>query len=515
MTAPPKVSDLLADPLLRDARTLAGHAGLECPVTDVTPYRGTLTAVEGHLVLCDARDTTPAYRLDALVRRAQEAGAAALCVTADATARPPLSAVRLADRLRIPVLWAATDDPLRLALDLTLRVRAPEVVRARTVETLVRRLGTRTEGPDLLTAARGVLAADISLVTSDGSAILGDPVPWDGTLRPELAVPQRTARLLAHPVHDSSAGQRSGAAPVPAAWLVWPYQRADEDRADTVALGLAVLEPFVRSWLATARTRADHDSAARRRLLEEVVGSRATVSREVVERAVALGWRLEDWHVGLRIRCETAAADRPDTVGAQLGAALARHGVAVHAVAERDGGWALWTSSVRQPAPDEARLLLREVRRALAELPRRWRPVAGIGWPHQGPGGLADTLTEARNAARLAGVREFRPSVELTDELGVARLLATWQQSDITQAFAETALAPLRDADHAHLLTTLRVFLENGGSSTATARALGLHRNTVTARLRQVRDRLGVDLDDPGHRLALQMACRAVQPAPE
>ncbi|MFB7733292.1 PucR family transcriptional regulator [Streptomyces sp. NPDC056112] len=111
-------------------------------------------------------------------------------------------------------------------------------------------------------------------------------------------------------------------------------------------------------------------------------------------------------------------------------------------------------------------------------------------------------------------VRREPDPYDLTDELGVARLLATRQQSDITQAFAETVLAPLRDADHVHLLTTLRVFLENGGSSTATARALGLHRNTVAARLRQVRDRLGADLYDPGHRLALQMACRAVQPAP-
>ncbi|MFH8444344.1 helix-turn-helix domain-containing protein [Streptomyces sp. NPDC018026] len=44
----------------------------------------------------------------------------------------------------------------------------------------------------------------------------------------------------------------------------------------------------------------------------------------------------------------------------------------------------------------------------------------------------------------------------------------------------------------------------------ATVRALGLHRNTVAARLRQVRGRLGVPLDDPSNRLALQMACRAM-----
>ncbi|WP_239105977.1 PucR family transcriptional regulator, partial [Streptomyces rubrogriseus] len=163
-----------------------------------------------------------------------------------------------------------------------------------------------------------------------------------------------------------------------------------------------------------------------------------------------------------------------------------------------------------RPADDEPRQLLRRVRRALAELPTGWRLVAGIGRPRQGPGGLADTLTEARNAARLAAARDVRPSVEHTDELGVGRLLAAWQQSDITRAFAETALAPLGGPEHAHLLTTLRVFLEHGGSAAATARALGLHRNTVAARLRQVRERLGVPLDDPSNRLALQMACRAL-----
>ncbi|MEU1043852.1 helix-turn-helix domain-containing protein [Streptomyces sp. NPDC005897] len=90
----------------------------------------------------------------------------------------------------------------------------------------------------------------------------------------------------------------------------------------------------------------------------------------------------------------------------------------------------------------------------------------------------------------------------------MGRLPAAWQQSDMTRAFAETALAPLGGPEHAHLLTTLRVFLEHGGS--ATARALGLRRNTVAARLRQVRERLGVPLDDPGNRLALQMARRAM-----
>ncbi|MFE7357005.1 hypothetical protein ACFU8Q_28565 [Streptomyces sp. NPDC057543] len=62
-----------------------------------------------------------------------------------------------------------------------------------------------------------------------------------------------------------------------------------------MALGLAVLEPFVRSWLAAERTRADHDTVLRERLLDEVTTDRATVSRDAVERArpsrSAGGWR--------------------------------------------------------------------------------------------------------------------------------------------------------------------------------------------------------------------------------
>ncbi|NEA38894.1 hypothetical protein, partial [Streptomyces sp. SID11385] len=149
--------------------------------------------------------------------------------------------------------------------------------------------------------------------------------------------------LLAHPVHAAGAG---AAAPV-AAWLVCPVADVDAARADTVALGLAVLEPFIRSWLAGERTRADHEAAARERLLEEIAAGRDTISRATVERAVSLGWRLQDWHVGLHVRCGgTAAAEPPGAVRARVAEELAREGVRVQVVADREGGWAAWTSSV-------------------------------------------------------------------------------------------------------------------------------------------------------------------------
>ena len=53
------------------------------------------------------------------------------------------------------------------------------------------------------------------------------------------------------------------------------------------------------------------------------------------------------------------------------------------------------------------------------------------------------------------------------------------------------------------------VSLDQQGSIVRTASVLHLHRNAVTYRLRRITDLLGVDLDDPDQRLALQLACRA------
>nr|WP_238351532.1 helix-turn-helix domain-containing protein [Kribbella shirazensis] len=268
-------------------------------------------------------------------------------------------------------------------------------------------------------------------------------------------------------------------------------------------------EPFIRSWLSSQRAQADRDQVFQAHLLSEIITGRDSVARDVVEGAVSLGWRLQDWHVGVHILADgSALAAERDRVINQLAAGLDKQGVPVVTTVNRGDGWALWTSSNREPAPDHARRLLRAVRVVSAALPHECGIAAGIGRPHRGPSGLADTLSEARDAADLARSHDFRPAVEHSDELGVARLLATWQRSDVTRAFAESALAPLRDS--ATLLTTLRAYLESGGSVVLAAQVLGVHRNTVTIRVQQVRERLGVDLDDPSQRLALQVACRAL-----
>jgi hypothetical protein len=502
MTSAPRVADLLHDPVLDGARVVAGAAGMERRVTDVLWYDGDFADVTDHLVVCGDAHANPPYRLEAVVRRAQEAGAAALLVVAG-TARPLLSTVRLADRLEIPVLWVESGSPGQIALELTALVRAPEQVRARTIERLLRQLGTKRTGQDILATAASVLSAKVSLMTSDGACILGDPVDLDPRLHLDQAVAQHGEHLLVHPVLDPQVNRL-------AAWLAVPFERAADARLDVLAVGLAMTEPFIRSWLSGQRAQADRDSVFRAQLISEIIAGRDSVSRDVVEGAVSLGWRLPGWHVGIHVLSEAGEHIDRDRMIDQITAALAGHGIELVAAARRGPGWAMWITTDDEPAPDDARRLMRAVRLVAAALPRDWSLTAGIGRPHRGPNGLAESLSEARDAADLARSHDFRPAVEHSDELGVARLLATWQRSDVTRAFAETALSPLRDPSHSHLLSTLHAYLESGGSAVLTAQALGVHRNTVTTRIQQIRDRLGVDLDDPSQRLALQVACRAL-----
>jgi DNA-binding PucR family transcriptional regulator len=101
--------------------------------------------------------------------------------------------------------------------------------------------------------------------------------------------------------------------------------------------------------------------------------------------------------------------------------------------------------------------------------------------------------------------------VPVTRQSGLDALLSELQPVERMRAFCETQLGPLRTYDRVHgadLVRTLDAYFTSGGSPSATARALGTHRNTVLYRLRRIEDLSNARLHDPLVSLQLQLALR-------
>ena len=78
--------------------------------------------------------------------------------------------------------------------------------------------------------------------------------------------------------------------------------------------------------------------------------------------------------------------------------------------------------------------------------------------------------------------------------------------SDRIRAWAEDFLSPL--AHRPELVQTLAVFISVNGNRRAMAEELGVHRNTVTARIAQIERALGRNLDEPSARAEAWIALR-------
>jgi purine catabolism regulator len=107
------------------------------------------------------------------------------------------------------------------------------------------------------------------------------------------------------------------------------------------------------------------------------------------------------------------------------------------------------------------------------------------------------------------------PVVALEDRLPAYRLLGSLGNLPDDRIQATTLLEPLlsgRPASVKERLATLRAILDYGAAGEAATR-LGIHRNTLAYRARNLESRTGWDLTDPDLRLALSVAVRIVQSA--
>jgi hypothetical protein len=405
----------------------------------------------------------------------------------------PASAA-LAQRLKMSLLLI-DDDPVDVALQLAGQVEVPAAARALRQALFAERLADQT-------GLRGILGVlNSELETVPVALVVGDVVVAGRT----AAVHER-AGVTRVEVQVQGPGRR------PWARLVAAVGSHNAVAAEQVESLLWLARPSLQAAWAHTRldssTHAAHEQAAfglLRRLAVEPPDIRPADPADVDAPSWSseLGWQVDAanravWLVPLR-----ASGEPSEERTHLIRAAWQRTHTTWPLIAEA-GGWISWHSSAESNdvAP------LRQAIAAFRDTAAAHGLVIGIGRAHQGVPGLMRSLAEARLAAHVA--RDSGPgSAQWFDQVGAPAALAWLPINDIAQV-ADLCLADLmgvRDRDA--LVYTVLAVLDCGGSLSQASQQLGVHRNTVLARLTRARQ-LGLTYDDPGQRLALHVLCYAL-----
>ncbi len=136
----------------------------------------------------------------------------------------------------------------------------------------------------------------------------------------------------------------------------------------------------------------------------------------------------------------------------------------------------------------------------------------GIGNIANGPGELARSHVEARQALRLTRRAGGRGRVASYRSLGAFRLLLEVQSPEALRRFVDELLGPLLDYAQSRdtpLLETLEALSAARWVRRAAARQLGIHINSMSYRVERIEGLTGLQLDDPETRVAISIALRA------
>jgi purine catabolism regulator len=196
---------------------------------------------------------------------------------------------------------------------------------------------------------------------------------------------------------------------------------------------------------------------------------------------------------------------------------LAPYG-AVHDAADFDAYAATLIEVRGRAKPAESDRKPRLAGAARQGVPRgRWSAISG---PVSGAAQIPEAARQARFVAALIEhglVDGETMRFDRVVDVGVYRLLYPLWGSPELDAFAADALGKLLTADRRGTLrATLLAYLEAGGSQVEAAARLGVHRNTLSYRLKQIGTLTGAEPINPESHLALHMALLAsmLPPAP-
>ena len=129
----------------------------------------------------------------------------------------------------------------------------------------------------------------------------------------------------------------------------------------------------------------------------------------------------------------------------------------------------------------------------------------GIGNPGQAISGLIRSAREAVRALEIGSALNRAAPVHRYADLAILDLVRVGSQD--AEAFVRSVLGTLAlPGPNRSSLETLRQLVRKGFRMKQAAAALAIHPNTLAYRLKQIRDRFGIDLEDSDTRLKVHLA---------
>ncbi|MET3803331.1 hypothetical protein ABIB25_000315 [Nakamurella sp. UYEF19] len=499
-TLPLMMADLLRIEPLASARVLhlAGPTRTVAQVILAETFDRLRRTPPHSLVVLHAEAATGGWSLAAALHLAWERNFAGVVVTSGVAGA---SSAALADRLNMSLLLTDSD-PVDVALQLAGQISAPAATRALRQALCAERLTEQTSIRGVLSVLNKELGSTpVALVAGDAvlagraSAIVERPDVAQVTVAVN-GPGEPWARLVAGvPVNASVAGPHGALLKLarPSLLAAWAQTRLDwatHAAQEAAAFGL------LRRLAVDARTPSI---------------SQPEVEIEAPSWSTDLGWQVDGANRAVWIAPMRSAGPPPAELTHLVRMAWQKGRPTWPLIAE-DDGWISWQSGSNPTGTAP----LRRALNSFAESAGSYQLAVGVGRAHNGVPGLLRSVAEARLAAHVAR-QGGRQDVQWFDQVGAPAALAWLPTIEIAKV-ADLCLSDLMAAhDRVALVDTALAVMDCGGSLVEASHRLGVHRNTVLARILRAKQ-LGLVFDDPTQRLALHVLCYALaslrEPAP-
>lgn len=169
-----------------------------------------------------------------------------------------------------------------------------------------------------------------------------------------------------------------------------------------------------------------------------------------------------------------------------------------HVIAQRDNAAIVWSSEITH-----------KVGNIYSLFPEQCRVKIGVSLPFRDIGSLKAHYQEAIDAFEIGSLLDPDLHIYTFEDYGIYDMFRKVSDHDDLSRYLHPALPKLAEYDRengANLALTLHTYLKHSCSTTETARALYLHRNSVIYRLRRIEELCDIDLNDTDTRFRLRLS---------